>query len=40
VLAALHEEADGGAPTGLHAHRADGALMIEQRWVIVAGERR
>ena len=41
ILAALQAEADGGAPTGLRAHRADdGGLAIEHRWLIVAGRRR
>ncbi len=37
VEAALREEAEGGAPTGLRAHYADGALRITQTWVILAG---
>ena len=41
ILAALQAEANGGAPTGLRAHRADdGGLAIEHRWLIVAGRRR
>jgi len=38
VEAALREEAEGGGPTGLRAHCADGALQITQTWVIAAGE--
>ncbi len=35
VRRALEAEADGGAPTGLRAHRAeDGSLLITHRWVI------
>jgi SAM-dependent methyltransferase len=37
VEAALREEADGGAPTGLRAHYANGALRITQTWAILAG---
>jgi SAM-dependent methyltransferase len=37
VEAALREEAEGGAPTGLRAHYADGALRITQTWAILAG---
>jgi len=38
ICAALAEEADGGAPTGLRAGRAeDGALTILHRWVLVGG---
>jgi SAM-dependent methyltransferase len=40
ILAALQAEADGGAPTGLRAHRTDDGLAIEHRWLIVAGRRR
>jgi SAM-dependent methyltransferase len=41
VLAALAAEADRGAPaTGLRARREDGELVVEQRWVIAAGQRR
>jgi ubiquinone/menaquinone biosynthesis C-methylase UbiE len=41
VLAALHDEVDGGPPTGLHARRDDEAgLVIEHRWVIAGGVRR
>jgi SAM-dependent methyltransferase len=39
VVAALEGEADGGASTGLRARHEEGGLAIEQRWLIVAGER-
>jgi SAM-dependent methyltransferase len=40
VLAAIEDEADGGAETGLHARRDDeGSLVIEHRWLIVGGVR-
>ena len=36
VLGALTAEAEGGAATGLHAHRdADGTLHIAQRWLML-----
>jgi ubiquinone/menaquinone biosynthesis C-methylase UbiE len=37
IRAALEEEADGGAPTGLRAQRADEGLMISQRWLLIGG---
>jgi ubiquinone/menaquinone biosynthesis C-methylase UbiE len=37
VEAALRAEAQGGAPTGLHARLMNGALQITQKWVILAG---
>jgi hypothetical protein len=37
VEAALREEAEGGAPTGLRARYVQGALQITQTWAIVAG---
>jgi len=39
VLAALGDEAGGGAATGLGARRNDGRLTIEHLYVIAAGER-
>ena len=39
VLTALEAEANGGEPTGLHAGRSGAALVIEHRWLIVAGTR-
>jgi SAM-dependent methyltransferase len=40
ILAELQQEADGGTPTGLHAAYTNGALTIEQRWVIATSTRR
>jgi len=39
VLAALQAEIDGGPASGLRAGEEEGGLRIEQRWLIVAGER-
>jgi ubiquinone/menaquinone biosynthesis C-methylase UbiE len=37
IRAAIEEEADGGAPTGLRATRTDDGLTITQRWLLVGG---
>jgi len=39
VLAALREEASGGAPTGLRAAVVDGTLTITHRYVLIGGAR-
>jgi SAM-dependent methyltransferase len=39
VLAALREEAAGGAPTGLHAAVLDNALTIAHRYLLVGSTR-
>ena len=37
IRAALEEEADGGAATGLRAERREGGLTITQRWLLIGG---
>jgi ubiquinone/menaquinone biosynthesis C-methylase UbiE len=37
ILAALSAEADGGAPSGLHASRPDGVLTVTQTWLLLVG---
>jgi ubiquinone/menaquinone biosynthesis C-methylase UbiE len=37
IRAALEDEAEGGAPTGLRAARSDGTLTITQTWMLLGG---
>jgi ubiquinone/menaquinone biosynthesis C-methylase UbiE len=37
IRAALEQEADGGAPTGLRAAYGEDGLTITQRWVLIGG---
>jgi ubiquinone/menaquinone biosynthesis C-methylase UbiE len=37
IRAVLEAEAEGSEQTGLHAARADGELVIKQRWLLLGG---